>query len=112
MAIVQISFQDNADNETGFKIYKGTTSPLSSGSDLLATVDLVSATWTPAEGSVGSAPSLQLTSNNNTDASTTGETFVITYDEQDAGSYFYGVSATNSVGDSSVITTGSALTVS
>ena len=112
MAVVQISWQDNADNESGFKIYKGTTTPLTSGSDLLATVNASGSGWDAVEGSSGSAPSLSITSTNNNDTATTGETFVITYDESVAGSYFFGVSATNSVGDSDVVTTGSSLAVS
>lgn len=104
MAIVQISWQDNADNETSFKVYKGTTTPLTSSSDLLATVALSGSTWLASEGTSGSAPSLQITSSNTGDSVTTGETFVITYDEGSAGNYYYGVSASNSVGDSNVIT--------
>lgn len=111
MAIVQISWQDNSDNETSFKIYKGGATPLTDQSDQIATVALSGSTWGVSEFSVGSAPSLTLTSSNTGSSSETGEAFVITYDEQNAGSYFYGVSASNSVGDSDVVTSAQ-LTVS
>jgi len=107
MAIVQISFQDNADNETEFKIYKGTSTPLDSSSTQIAKIELVSGSWSVAEYTSGSAPSIQLTSTNTGSSATTGETFTITYDEQTAGTYYYGVSASNAVGDSDVVTSSS-----
>jgi|13_taG_2_1085334.scaffolds.fasta_scaffold05443_10 hypothetical protein len=112
MAIVQISFQDNANNETGFKVYRGSSSPLTASSTQIAQIDLVSGSWVASETSTGSAPSLQLTSTNTGDSNTTGETFVITYDEGTSGNYFFGVSATNAVGDSDIVTTSSQLSVS
>ncbi len=111
MAVIQISFQDNANNETSFKIYKGTSSPLDSSSTQIASIDLVNGSWVASETSSGSAPSLSLTSSNTGDSVTTGETFVVTYEENTIGNYFYGVSASNSVGDSDVVTTGTALSV-
>ena len=111
MAIVQISWQDKADNETEFKIYKGTSSPLDSSSTQIAKVELVSGTWSVSEFTSGSAPSITLTSTNTGDSTTIDENFVITYDEQTAGTYFFGVSASNSVGDSDVVTS-SSLTIS
>jgi hypothetical protein len=111
MAIVQISWQDNANNETKFKIYKGTSSPLTSASDLIANVELISGSWVVSEETTGSAPSIAITSSNTGDSVTTGETFVVTYEEGTPNNYFYGVSASNSVGDSDVVTTGTALSV-
>lgn len=111
MAIVQISWQDNANNETAFKIYKGTTSPLDSSSTLIANVELSNGSWVASEETTGSAPNLTLTSSNTGDSVTTGETFVVTYEEGTLGNYFYGVSASNAVGDSDVVTSGSALSV-
>lgn len=111
MAVIQISWQDNANNETSFKIYKGTSSPLNSQSDQIASVDLQSGAWVATETSTGSAPQLSLTSSNTGDSVTTGETFVITYEESTLGNYFYGISASNAVGDSDVVTTSSALSV-
>ena len=111
MAVVQISWKDNADNETSFKIYKGTTSPLSSSSTQIGVVSLSGSTWSASEFTSGSAPNITLTSTNTGDSATQNETFVITYDEGTSGSYYYAVSASNSVGDSDVVTTGSALTV-
>lgn len=111
MAIVQISWQDNANNETSFKIYKGTSSPLNASSDQIASVTLTGGQWSASEHSTGSAPSLSLTSSNTGDSVTSGETFVITYEESSLGNFFYGVSASNAVGDSDVVTTGTALSV-
>jgi hypothetical protein len=111
MAVVQISFKDNANNEDSFKIYKGTATPLTSASTQIATIALSAGTWTATEFSSGSAPSLTLTSTgHNSDPATVGETFVLTYEEATANTYYYGISASNSVGDSDVVTS-SALTV-
>jgi hypothetical protein len=111
MATVQISFRDNADNETSFKVYKGTSAPLSASSDQIIDITLSNGTWSASESSSGSAPNLTLTSTNTGNSSTTGETFVVRYDEGTAGSYYYGVSASNSIGDSDVVTTSAALNV-
>lgn len=111
MAVVQISFKDNANNEDSFKIYKGTASPLTAGSTQIATIALSGGAWVATESSSGSAPSLTLTSTgHNADPATTGETFVLTYEEGSANTYYYGISASNSVGDSDVVTS-SALVV-
>jgi hypothetical protein len=112
MATVQISFRDNADNETAFKIYKGTSAPLSASSTQIAEVNLVSGAWTVSETTSGSAPSVSLQSTNTGNSATQGETFVVRYEEGTPGDYYYGVSASNDIGDSDVVTTGSALTVS
>jgi hypothetical protein len=111
MAIVQISWQDNANNETKFKVYKGTSTPLDSSSDLIAEVELSGGTWVASEAGSGTAPNIALSSSNTNDSVTTGETFVITYEEGVQGNFFYGVSASNAVGDSDVVTTASALSV-
>ena len=111
MAVVQLSWRDNSDNETGFKIYKGTSSPLSSSSDQIAEVSLNGGTWVVAESATGSAPDVAITSTNTGDSVTKDETFIITYTESVADTYYFGVSATNAIGDSDVVTTGSALIV-
>lgn len=111
MAVVQISWKDNADNETAFKIYKGTTTPLSGASTQIAQVDLVGSAWVASEINNG-APNVTLTSTNTGDSATQNEVFVITYEESITGDYYYGVSASNSVGDSDVVTTSPALAVS
>lgn len=111
MAIIQISWQDNANNETSFKVYKGTSTPLNASSTKIADVTLTNGNWVATEASTGSAPSLAITSSNTGDSVTTGETFVVTYEESTLGNYFYGISASNAVGDSDVVTTGTALSV-
>jgi hypothetical protein len=112
MAVVQIFWRDNSDNETSFKIYKGTSSPLSASSDQIATVSLVSGAWEVAEAGTGTAPDVTLTSTNTGNSTTQNETFVITYTEGTPNNYYYGVSAANAIGDSDVVTTPSALAVS
>jgi hypothetical protein len=112
MAVVQISWKDNADNETAFKIYKGTATPLSASSQQIAEVTLAGGTWAVAESASGLAPNVTLTSTNTGDSATQNETFVITYEEGVADDYYFGVSASNAVGDSDVVTSSPALTVS
>ena len=100
MAKIQISWQDNADNETSFKVYQGTSSPVQDTDTLIATVALSSGTWDVS----GSAANVLLTSSNTGDSVTTGETFTLTYDESVDGTYYYGVAASNAVGDSAIAT--------
>jgi hypothetical protein len=104
MAVVQLSWQDNANNETHFKIYQDTTSPISASSTQIAEVRLVSGIWVASETTTGSAPNISLDSTNSTDATEVGETFVVTFEESVAGDYYFGVSAGNSVGDSDIVT--------
>ena len=110
MATVQISFRDNADNETEFKVYRGTSAPLSSASTQIASVALSGGAW--AVTSINSeAHNVEITSTNTGDSVTSGETFVIKYDELVAGDYYYGISASNAIGDSDVVTTATTLTI-
>jgi hypothetical protein len=113
MAVVQLSWRDNSDNETSFKVYRGTSSPVSTSDDHIANITLSGSTWSASEASTGSAPDITLTSsaNNTGDSVTTGETFVITYTENTSGNYYYGVSASNAIGDSDIVTTASVLNV-
>ena len=111
MAVVQFSWQDESDNETSFKVYKGTSTPLDSNSTQIAKVELTAGVWSASEFASGTAPSIQLTSTNTGNSTTTQETFVITYEESTAGTYYSGVSASNAIGDSDVLTS-SALTIS
>ena len=112
MAVVQISWRDNSDNETSFKIYRGTTSPLSASSDHIGNVVLNNGVWEAEEGGLNTAPDIALTSTNTGNSDTTSETFVVTYTESTANAFYYGVSASNAIGDSDVVTTSAALTVS
>lgn len=107
MARVQISFQDNADNEDGFKIYKSTSSTVANTDTLIATITLASGVW----GITGAGSNLLLSSSNNVDNQTTGETFVVSYDEDVIGVYYYGVASYNAIGDSSIIATTSSVNV-
>jgi hypothetical protein len=109
MALVKVEWIDAADNETGFKVYRGTNSAVATSDVLIAEVSLSSGNWT-VTGQSGS--SHQLTSVNTGASSATGETFTLTYEESNAGTYFYGVAATNSVGDSPITSSTITVTVS
>ena len=107
MAKVQISWRDNSDNEDSFKIFKSTNNPVTSTDALIAEVALSSGQWSVS----GSASNVALTSSNTTNSATTGETFVISYDEDTANTYYYGVAASNAVGDSLVVTSAGSVEV-
>lgn len=108
MATVQISFQDNADNESSFRIYRGTNSTVAKTDEYIAEISLSGSTWS-ISGQSGSDH--QLTSTNTGDATTTGETFTMAYTETTTGTYYYGICAHNSVGDSAVASSASSVTV-
>lgn len=105
MAKIQISFQDNADNEDKFKIYRGTASPVTVSDNLIAEI-----TWNQTAGEwqvSGSASNAQITQGVNVDPSSSGQTYIMIYDETTPDTYYYGVSASNAVGDSAISTSGS-----
>ena len=97
MAKIQISWRDNADNEDKFKIYRSGDSTVTTGDTLIAEVEWMGSSWDVT----GSGSNLSLTSSNG-GPSATGEIFTLTYDENVAGTYYYGVSASNAVGDSAI----------
>lgn len=101
MATIQISFRDNSTSETNFKIYRGTSSTLTTSDTLIATISLNSSTW-EITGNNGSGHAL--TSTNTGSSGTTGETFTINYTETNPGTYYYGILANNAVGNSNLVT--------
>ena len=101
MATVQISFQDNANNESSFRIYRGTGSTVAKTDTYIAEIVLSGGAWS-ISGQSGSDHTL--TSTNTGDSATTGETFTFSYIESTPGTYYYGICAHNSVGDSAVVT--------
>jgi hypothetical protein len=107
MAKVQISWRDNSDNEDSFKIFKSTNTPVTSSDAQIAEVELANGQW----GVSGTAANVAITSSNTTNSSTTGETFVVNYDEDVANIYYYGVAASNAVGDSLVVTSAGSVEV-
>lgn len=109
MALVKVEWVDAADNETSFKIYRGTSSVVTTSDTLIGEVSLSNGAWS-VSGSSGS--SHQITSTNTGASSASGETFTITYEEANAGVYYYGVAASNSVGDSPITTSQITVTVS
>lgn len=122
MAVIQMGFKDNADNETGFKIYRksindGESTSVSISDDHIATIEL---TGTPVEWTVTAHNDPQtsaallnpvLSSTNSTDTTTVGERFIFSYEETTAGFYLYGVSVTNDTGDSDIVTSSNQIQV-
>jgi hypothetical protein len=107
MAKVQISWEDKSDNEDSFKVYRGASTPVLDSDTLIATVALSNGSWSVS----GAGADLEITSTNTGDASVVDETFTITYTESAQGDYYYGVVASNGVGDSDVATSATSVNV-
>ena len=107
MAKIQISFQDNSDNEDEFKIYRGTATPVTTSDTQIAALTWDGSQWVFS----GSATNGEVTQGVNIDPSQAGQQYVFLYDEGTPNTYYYGVSASNAVGDSAISTSG-AVTVS
>lgn len=101
MALIQLSFDDNANNEDSFRIYRGTGSSVTTSDTYIAEIILANGAWT-INGQNGTAHTI--TSTNTGAATATGETFTFTYTESTPGNYYYGVCAHNEVGSSNVAT--------
>lgn len=101
MAKIQISFQDNSDNEDEFRIYRGTSTPVTTSDTLIATLNHDGVSWN-ISGSTGSNHEISQGGNNS--PSSVGDQYIVLYDETSAGDYYYGVLASNAVGDSAVST--------
>jgi hypothetical protein len=102
MAKIQISFQDNSDNEDSFKIYRGANTPVVDTDDLIMEVewDATTSNWSVS----GTATNAEITQGGSVDPTQTGQQYVVIYDEGTIGDYYYGVSASNEVGDSAIST--------
>lgn len=116
MATVQIAFTDNSDNEDNFNVYRSNdgAAVTSVAAELVATItwDSNANVWTIASGGtldpqntvafVGAAPTADPTNTNS---------FTITYEESDTGTFTYGVEAENNIGKSAT-TSASPITIS
>lgn len=108
MAKIQISFQDNSDNEDFFNIYRGTATPVTVSDTKIATL-----TWDGSEWVVtGTATNGEVTQGQTIDPSQAGQQYVFLYDEGAPDTYYYGVSAENAVGESAISTSGSVIVAS
>ncbi len=107
MAKIQISFQDNSDNEDEFIIRKGTATPVTATDTQIASLSWDGTEWQ----FTGTASNGEITQGNNVDPTQSGQQYVFLYDETTADTYYYGVSAKNGVGESGISTSG-AVTVS
>lgn len=101
MAKIQISFQDNSDNEDQFRVYRGTATPVTDTDTLICSLDHDGSVWS-ITGSVGSNHEISQGVNNA--PSSSGDQYIVLYDETQAGDYYYGVLASNAVGDSAIST--------
>ena len=117
MATVQISFTDNSDNETKFTVYRSAAGALSVGgtaAEKLATIEwdgtATEWTYTPEVSDSGSNGAFVGTAPN-TAPNAVGQSFTISYQEDNAGAYFFGVEAENAIGKSAVTSTASAITI-
>lgn len=106
MAKVQISFQDNADNETHFYIYRSTATPVTSADTKIMELEWNSTNseWEFNQNTTATNP--EVTQGASSDPTSSGDTFIVLYDESTADTYYYGVSAFNSVGESGVSSSG------
>ena len=115
MATVHISFTDNSDNEEKFTIYRSVDGGSVTGatSEVVAEVsyDAVASTWGVTSGAVDSQNDATGTTLPDGDPSDTGQNFVVTYTEGNAGVYFYGVEAENAIGKSAIKSASSAISI-
>jgi hypothetical protein len=100
MAKIQISFQDNSDNEDQFRIYRGTATPVTTNDTQIAQLDHDGTSWSIS----GPVTNLEISQGVNNSPSSTGDQYIVLYDETSAGDYYYGVLASNAVGDSAIST--------
>lgn len=108
MAKIQISFQDNSDNEDYFNIYRGTATPVTASDTKIAQL-----TWDGSQWAfTGSATNGEVTQGVNIDPSQAGQQYVFLYDEGTPDTYYYGVSAQNAVGESAISTSGAVIVAS
>lgn len=115
MATVQVSFTDNSDNEEKFSIYRSVDNGTVSGaaSELVAEVawNDSGAVWEVSTGVIDTENDANGTTLPSTDPTNTGQQFVVTYTENNAGTYFYGVEAENAIGKSAIKSASSAITI-
>ena len=92
---LNIQFKDNSNNESSFKIYRATDLSLTDK------VEIISLSY--SYGWTLSGSNNPILKSSNSAPSQTGETFSIDFDEDETGSFFYGVGAFNSAGGGSSI---------
>ncbi len=113
MATVQISFTDNSDNEEEFTIYRsvdgGTVTGVEAEVVAVVAYNFEGSQWEVTSGAVATdAVGTTLPAG---DPSNTQQNFVVTYSEDNDGTYFYGVEAANAIGKSAIKTATSSITI-
>ena len=108
---IKIQWQDEADNETHFKIYRGSTLDMSvDDSDEIISIDWNGSAW--VHSIVDSTNVSQLTDflsgGSPTDA---GGQFSIDFTDAFTGTHYYGVLAGNAVANSDIVPSTSSVTI-
>lgn len=116
MATVQISFTDNSDNETKFTVFRSVDASEVTGipAEKLATVewDAGNSVWTyTAEAVDASSTGAFVGAAPATAPDATGQSFTLSYTEDNAGVYKFGVEAENAIGKSAITSTAAAITI-
>lgn len=115
MATVQISFTDNSNNEEKFTVYRSVDGGSVTGVTGEAVCEVAwntgSNVWEVTSGAIDANNDATGTTLPTTDPTTTGQSFVITYTEDNAGTYFYGVEAENNIGKSAIKSAPSSITI-
>lgn len=108
---IQIEWQDEANNETIFKVYRGTSLSMNANnSDLIATI-----VWNGSSWDTNIIDTIDVSGITNFSAGGSPTdiegTFGFTFTDAKSGTYYYGVSAGNAVADSDVVPSTSAITI-
>ena len=117
MATVQITFTDASDNEDEFIIYRGLNTGANpdgtNAAEKVATLTWNSGgnTWDVTQEVLDAQSDGVLTGQVPGDPSTPGQIFIFQYTENNAGTWFYGVIAKNSIGPSAITVSSSGITV-
>ena len=104
MATVQISFTDASNNEESFTIYRSDdgVEPVVDASKTLATLTWDGTQWVITDGQVASGVTIEAGSST-LNPENIGQTFNISYDENNSGTYKYAIVATNQQGNSPTV---------
>lgn len=115
MATVQISFTDSSNNEENFTVYRSLDNANVTGAVAEAvcvvTWNDTNNVWEVTSGLIDTGNDATGTTLPTSPPSSENQNFVITYTEDHAGTYFYGVEAENRIGKSAIKSAASAITI-
>jgi hypothetical protein len=108
---IRLEWQDEANNETAFKVYRGSSLSMNEGnSDLIVSIEWDGTSWNAGIVDTTNISGLTDFTSGGEPTDTEG-TFGFTFTEASSGTYYYGVSAGNAVADSDVVPSTSAITI-